>query len=250
MNGQQNYGPSSAGSFGGDWRPGVPPYLAIRHVLDVADSVAMAVKVLNSLTLASSRSIMPCDASEAGYVEVLGDELRFTRSSQPVHTNHYLNPAFTRADEINVFAGNSSRCRLDTCRQRLRELPASANAEQHFELLAAPPICVRDNGDIRRERTVAAVTRYPMTTADLGRLVLSVRLSAQGASGAVGQLGHAGRPRLGRAVRTPRRADRDDFGPRHPRLPGQEQPGVPAGMGETEDTRHCAGLARSRQEPL
>ena len=147
--------------LGGDWRPGVPPYLAIRHVLDVADSVAMAVKVLNSMTLASSRSIMLCDASEAGYLEILGDEFRFTCDSQPVHTNHYLHPAFTRADEINVFAGNSSRRRLDTCRQRLRELPAGADAEQHFELLAAPPICVHDNGDIRRERTVAAVVALP-----------------------------------------------------------------------------------------
>jgi hypothetical protein len=78
-----------------------------------------------------------------------------------VHTNHYLNSAFTRADEINVFAGNSSRRRLDTCRQRLRELPAGAGAEQHFELLAAPPICVHDHGDIRRERTVAAVVAWP-----------------------------------------------------------------------------------------
>ncbi|HEY0934815.1 MAG TPA: hypothetical protein VGD91_13860, partial [Trebonia sp.] len=59
------------------------------------------------------------------------------------------------------FAGNSSRRRLDSCRRRLGQLPADADAEQHFELLAAPPICVRDNGDIRRERTVAAVVALP-----------------------------------------------------------------------------------------
>ena len=147
--------------LGGDWRPGVPPYLAIRHVLEVADSVEAAVKVLSSLPLASSRSIMLCGGQEAGYAEVLGDELRFTAASQPVHTNHYLDAGFAHADEINVFAGNSSRQRLDACRRALADLPPDADAERHFGILSAPPICVGDTGDIRRERTVAAVVALP-----------------------------------------------------------------------------------------
>jgi hypothetical protein len=147
--------------LGGSWRPGVPPYLAIRHVLDVADSVRAAVEVLSSLPLTSSRSIMLCDGEQAGYAEVLGNELRFTPASQPVHTNHYLDSGFAQADEINVFAGNSSRQRLDACRRALADLPPDADAEQHFAILSAPPICAADTGDIRRERTVAAVVARP-----------------------------------------------------------------------------------------
>jgi hypothetical protein len=147
--------------LGGRWRPGLPPYLAIRHLLDVADSVDEAVKVLADLRLASSRSIMLCDRDRAGFVEVLGDETRFHESAEPVHTNHFLDPDFAPHDEVNVFAGNSSRRRFEACRAALAALPAGADAERHFEVLARPPICVPDSGDIRRERTVAAVVAFP-----------------------------------------------------------------------------------------
>ncbi|MGH3406778.1 MAG: hypothetical protein ACRDRJ_30385, partial [Streptosporangiaceae bacterium] len=36
-----------------------------------------------------------------------------------------------------------------------------ADVEQHFARLSRPPICVADTGDIRRERTVAAVVMLP-----------------------------------------------------------------------------------------
>ena len=35
------------------------------------------------------------------------------------------------------------------------------SVEDRFELLSTPPICVADTGDIRRERTVAAVVMLP-----------------------------------------------------------------------------------------
>src|SRR5262249_35274267 len=47
--------------LGGQWRPGVPPYLAIRHLLDTAASVTEAIEILAELPLASSRNIMLCD---------------------------------------------------------------------------------------------------------------------------------------------------------------------------------------------
>ncbi|MGW2633458.1 C45 family autoproteolytic acyltransferase/hydrolase [Streptomyces chattanoogensis] len=143
--------------LGGRWGPGLPPYLAIRHLLDTATSVESALAVLRSLPLSSSRTIVLADATGTAWVEVLGDEYRVTTGPESVHTNHFLAPDFTGRDELNVFARNSSLRRLETAASGLRDLPADAAPDAHFALLSRPPICVADNGDIRTERTVAAV---------------------------------------------------------------------------------------------
>jgi hypothetical protein len=147
--------------LGGDWRPGVPPYLAIRHVLDTASTVGQAVETLTALPLASSRSIMLCDRETTGYLEVLGDRTRFVAAPESTHTNHFLHPDLAPHDEINVFAGNSSRQRLQACRAALAATPVRAGAEEHFANLVTAPICVPDRGDVRAERTVAAVVALP-----------------------------------------------------------------------------------------
>lgn len=152
--------------LGGDWRPGVPPYLAIRHVLDTADGVDEAVKILSELPLASSRSFLLCDRDQAGYLEAVGGQVRFVASPQPVHTNHILHADLVAQDEINVFAANSSRRRLDACRAALSRLPVDADPEDHFGLLSVAPICVDGIGDIRLDRTVAAIVARP----DVGEL--------------------------------------------------------------------------------
>ena len=147
--------------LGGEWRPGLPPYLAIRHLLDTATGVDDAVAILRGLRLASSRSLMLCDASKAVYVEILGDEIRVIDSQELVHTNHFLHPDFVPHDELNIFARNSSLLRLKACQAALTSLPADASPEEHFALMSAAPICVADTGDVRRERTVAAVVMRP-----------------------------------------------------------------------------------------
>jgi predicted choloylglycine hydrolase len=147
--------------LGGQWRPGLPPYLATRHLLDTAASVDEAVSLVRGMRLASSRCITLCDREKAAWVEVLGDEVRVTEAAQSVHTNHFLHPDLAAADEINVFARNSSVRRLEACLDRLSGLPHPADAEAHFAVLAQPPICVPDEGDIRRDRTVAAVVLLP-----------------------------------------------------------------------------------------
>ncbi|WP_199487549.1 C45 family autoproteolytic acyltransferase/hydolase [Actinomadura spongiicola] len=153
--------------LGGDWRPGLPPYLAIRHLLDTTADVDEATRALAGLRVASSRSLTLCDRSgKAAYVEILGDDLRIVEAPQIVHTNHYLHPEFAPHDELNVFARNSSLRRLEACTARLAALPASAGAEEHFGVLSAPPIRVPDEGDIRLDKTVAAVVMRP----DQGRL--------------------------------------------------------------------------------
>ncbi|GLX50938.1 hypothetical protein Shyhy01_38880 [Streptomyces hygroscopicus subsp. hygroscopicus] len=145
----------------GTWRPGVPPYLAVRHVLDHADTVDEALTLLRGLPLASSRCFTLCDARRAVWAEYDGGTWRVAEGPETAHTNHFLHPDLAPRDEINVFARRSSVRRLDTCRARLAALPATATPEDHFALLSAPPLCVADNGDIRRERTVAAAVLLP-----------------------------------------------------------------------------------------
>jgi isopenicillin-N N-acyltransferase like protein len=157
--------------LGGDWHPGVPPYLAIRHLLDRAGTVADALAILPGLPLASSRSLTLCDPTSVACVEILDNELRFIDVAQPAHTNHFLHHDFSGSDALNVFARNSSRLRLKAGQAGLAEFAAAGGAEveEHFALLARQPICVPDTGDIRRERTVAAVVMLP------GRRELHIR---------------------------------------------------------------------------
>lgn len=147
--------------LGGDWHPGLPPYLAIRHLLDSAGGVEEALAILRGLPLASSRTFVLCDRDHALYVEALDGELRVVEGPETVHTNHFLHPDFTARDEVNVFARNSSVRRLKAATEGLAGLPPGADAEAHFGLLSEPPVRVPDRGDIRAERTVAAVVMFP-----------------------------------------------------------------------------------------
>lgn len=147
--------------LGGDWHPGLPPYLAIRHVLNTAASVGEGIGILRSLPLASSRSIMLCDSEQSCFVEILGSDVRTVSGPETVHTNHYLHPDLLPHDEVNVFSRNSSRQRLGACRQRLASTAPESGAEDYFKVLSEAPICVGDGGEIRQDRTVAAVVMLP-----------------------------------------------------------------------------------------
>jgi isopenicillin-N N-acyltransferase-like protein len=147
--------------LGGDWHPGLPAYLAIRHLLDHAGSVAEALTMLSELPLASSRSLTLCDPDAVACVEILGGEVRVTATGQSAHTNHFLHTDFAPADELNIFARNSSVLRLKAGQAALAESASGLGVEDHFQLLIQPAICVGDTGDIRRERTVAAVVMLP-----------------------------------------------------------------------------------------
>lgn len=155
--------------LGGDWGPGLPPYLAIRYLLDNAGCVADALAIVADLPLASSRSLMLCDPVSAACVELLDGEARLVETADLVHTNHFLHPDFASRDQLNVFARNSSVLRRKAAAAglagiRLGRGPgmgAGAGVEEHFGLLAQPPICVAGERDIRRERTVAAVVMLP-----------------------------------------------------------------------------------------
>ncbi|MGK3992283.1 C45 family autoproteolytic acyltransferase/hydolase [Sorangium sp. So ce1024] len=145
----------------GQWRPGVPGYMAIRHLLETATSVEDAVDRLDRLDLASSRSLTLCDAQSAATVEIVENVRRWRRGPELVHTNHLLDPELSPRDGINVFARNGSIARLSACAAALRALPAPAPESAYFSILDRDPICVPPDGDDRREATVARVVLRP-----------------------------------------------------------------------------------------
>jgi predicted choloylglycine hydrolase len=147
--------------MGGNWRPGVPGYMAIRHVLQTATCVDEGVELLRGLDLASSRAFMLCDPEQAVNVEVLDNQLRVRRSRQLIHTNHFLSPDFEPHDHINIFARNGSHLRLKVCARALETLPGPASASDYFAVLERPEICIPPDGNWRREATVARVVLEP-----------------------------------------------------------------------------------------
>jgi hypothetical protein len=134
-------------------------------VLDHASSVNEAIGLIRSCYLASSRTLVLCDARTTAVVEFpgagSGSAAAVEVGPEFAHTNHFLNPGLAAVDELNVFARNSSQRRLDTCHKRLNELPPNAGPEDHMALLSTAPINVAPTADIRTERTVAAVVLRP-----------------------------------------------------------------------------------------
>ncbi len=147
--------------LGGAWRPGVPPYLAVRHLLDRCDDVASCLRALAQLRIASSRALMICDADSAVMVELLEGKIAVIRDRPLIHTNHFLDPDFARADAINPFSRNSSLKRFTACRDRLEEMTDRNGPEDIMQIFCRAPIRVPDNGDCRRERTIGAVVMMP-----------------------------------------------------------------------------------------
>lgn len=148
----------------GSWCPGLPVYLAVRHLLDHASSIDEAIDLLVGLRLASSRCLTLCDPDGTATVELAGPPThRVAVRHAPFagHTNHFLDPWLATGDQLNVFARNSSIRRLEAVLERAGALGPGATAEDHLALLAKPPINVTGTGDIAFERTVAAVVLLP-----------------------------------------------------------------------------------------
>ncbi|MEQ8967435.1 MAG: C45 family peptidase [Azospirillaceae bacterium] len=152
----------------GQWRPGIPGYMAIRHLLDAASTVDEALDALAALPLASSRALTITDGRRLVTVEHVLDERVVLEGDCQVHTNHFLHDGFAERDELNPFALTSSRRRFDACAAMLRDLPVHAGAEAYLARMAEPPIDVSAPDDIRREWTVATAILRP----DRGEMTL------------------------------------------------------------------------------
>jgi len=147
--------------LGGTWRPGIPPYLAIRHLLDSCSDIGSCLDWLSRVPLASSRSLLLCDAHRSVTVELCDGKLSVRAGTTLVHTNHFLSEEFVAMDQMNPFSRNSSMRRLEACVAQLDRLGSHKGPEDYMTLLCREPICVPDTGNICREKTVGAVVLLP-----------------------------------------------------------------------------------------
>ncbi|MET3134817.1 isopenicillin-N N-acyltransferase-like protein [Oxalobacteraceae bacterium GrIS 1.11] len=147
--------------LGGQWGPGIPGYMAIRHLLDSAASVDEALRILASLPLASSRSLTLCDSKRKVTVEYIRGEMHCLEADTLVHANHFLHAEFQGRDELNPLAAIFSRQRQAACEAELAALGTSPSVAECLRILAQPPICVAASDNVRREETVASVVMQP-----------------------------------------------------------------------------------------
>ena len=148
--------------LGGDWDVGIPPYLAIRHILDNAHNPQQAISMLSDMTVASSRAITLCHADETCVVEILNNEIEVMCGQQLVHTNHFLSERFQTHEQMNIIGLMSSQRRYQACQRAIQAMQGHYSSEQIFSEFAAEPIEVTDGGDLRRERTIASIVMYPL----------------------------------------------------------------------------------------
>ncbi|MEJ2417843.1 MAG: C45 family autoproteolytic acyltransferase/hydrolase [Exilibacterium sp.] len=161
--------------LGGNWKPGIPVYMAVRHLLSNGENAEHCIELLRSLDLASSRALTICDSNEAYCVEIINNKHRIFRSPEMAHTNHFLDSEFSRLDEMNIFASNGSKRRLDFLQKRLSKIEPGAEVDDYLSLLSLPPLCIPPDGNIRQECTVARVI---MRLGDFSMHVLHGALSS------------------------------------------------------------------------
>jgi isopenicillin-N N-acyltransferase-like protein len=156
------------------WRPGIPPYLLVRHLL-TQSTLANVQRELERLPRASSRCLTLADAQSAIQIELTPDALRSLNSQHLLHTNHYLHPDLMQADRSHILLRRNSRLRLNLLstlvqKQYSEDCRADCGssrdeAERAFSILAhhgeTASICCHGRADHRAVQTVAAVVMFP-----------------------------------------------------------------------------------------
>jgi len=148
--------------MGGEWRPGIPPYLLVRRLLEL-DSTKDCIEELRRLPRASSRCYTIVDASGACQLETTPDQIVVLNGTELLHTNHYTSAEIV--DRSHVLHRRESRRRCEHMRQEFErhwkpDSDGEAQAAQLFAMLSChgdAAICIHAGGDPRRAETVAAV---------------------------------------------------------------------------------------------
>lgn len=153
--------------LGGDWTPGVPPYLLVRRLLSCS-SVEEGIALIEATPRASSRALTLMDAGSLATVEFTVDTCRVLRADPRLfHTNHFLHPDLRAMDAMNVFGRGGSMRRLQALQKRASGMDGTSNAAAVIARLfgheedGRDAVCVRGNGDIRVEATVGTVCMQP-----------------------------------------------------------------------------------------
>lgn len=150
-----------------DWRPGVPPYLLVRRLLEL-HTVEECLEAIANIRRSSSRSFTICDPKRSVTVEMTATSFAVLEGKELLHTNHYLSPDLTPKDTINFLARHSSMQRLAKLRVLTQSLPESPAVSELFNLFANHEnhpvgLCSHADGDLRRTETVATVVMHPAT---------------------------------------------------------------------------------------
>jgi isopenicillin-N N-acyltransferase-like protein len=142
-----------------DWRPGVPPYLLIRHLLGQR-SIDGVLTEIRRIRRASSRYLMVAQGRQVLGIEMTVDDERLLTGTPLVHTNHFLHPDLLARDALEDPALTGSRRRAATMARLLAsgESPAVALADHHRHPFG---ICAHGEGIPTRVDTVAAVVLRP-----------------------------------------------------------------------------------------
>lgn len=150
-----------------DWRPGVPPYLLVRHLLEL-HTVEECLEAIASIRRSSSRSFTICDSKRSVTVEMTATSFAVLEGEALLHTNHYLSPDLAPKDTTNFLARHSSMQRLAKLRALTQYLPESLAVSTLFNLFADHEnhpvgLCSHADGDLRRTETVATAVMHPAT---------------------------------------------------------------------------------------
>lgn len=150
-----------------DWQPGVPPYLLVRHLLEL-HTIEECLQAIANIRRSSSRSLTICDSKRSVTVEMTATSFAVLEGKELFHTNHYLSTDLMPKDRINFLARHSSVQRLSKLRELTSRLPGAPTISNLFNLFADHDnhpvgLCSHADGDLRRTETVATVVMHPTT---------------------------------------------------------------------------------------
>lgn len=145
------------------WRPGVPPYLLVRHLLHQSD-LSSCLREIKRIRRASSRSFFLTDGMRILNVEMTVDDQRILEDRILLHTNHYLHKDFQCLDRIDRQACTFHR--LDSLKQFVNVHNQQLNFHNVKNILSnhdnAPfSICCHNSQNTRSAQTIASVFLYP-----------------------------------------------------------------------------------------
>jgi hypothetical protein len=156
------------------WRPGVPPYLLVRHILQQS-TLEDAQRELQRIPRASSRCLTIADSHRAIQIEMTPDVLRIVPGERLLHANHYMHPDLISADRSHVLLRRSSKARLSALNSLVQthysgghdpgSVSSEAEAEKIFAILShhsdSASLCCHGRAGSRAWQTVAAVAMFP-----------------------------------------------------------------------------------------
>jgi hypothetical protein len=143
----------------GGWRPGVPPYLLVRHLLN-QDSLAAVLAEIRRVRRASSRYLLISDGESIVGVEMTVDDVREITGVPLVHTNHFIHPDFLTMESFDAESLEGSHRRAAVLTRLISQGESIASILSNHEGYPRS-ICAHSLGAPTRTDTVGSVLLYP-----------------------------------------------------------------------------------------